>query len=56
MDEDLTFKKPERVTVEEAATIGVGLLVSILVSMAGIGTIFDINADSKSWRRNGNKC
>ena len=27
MNEDLTFKKPESVTTEEAATIGVGLLV-----------------------------
>lgn len=27
MDEDLTFKKPEGVTTEQAATIGVGLLV-----------------------------
>lgn len=27
MDERLAFKRPERVSVEEAATIGVGLLV-----------------------------
>jgi hypothetical protein len=29
MDEDLTFKKPENVTREQAATIGVGILVSV---------------------------
>jgi len=29
MDEDITFKKPENVTTEQAATIGVGILVSI---------------------------
>lgn len=27
MNEDLTFKKPEGVTSEQAATIGVGILV-----------------------------
>ena len=27
MNEDLAFKKPDRVTTEQAATIGVGLIV-----------------------------
>ena len=32
MNEHLSFRKPENLTVEEAATIGVGLLVSIRYS------------------------
>ena len=27
MNEDLTFKKPESITTEQAATVGVGVLV-----------------------------
>jgi NADPH:quinone reductase-like Zn-dependent oxidoreductase len=30
MDESLTFKKPDNITIEQAATMGVGLLVSLL--------------------------
>jgi hypothetical protein len=29
MNEDLSLKKPENITVEQAATIGVGALVSV---------------------------
>lgn len=36
MNENLTFRKPEGVTTEEAATIGVGLLVSWACVFDGI--------------------
>ncbi|OBT88014.1 hypothetical protein VE02_02899 [Pseudogymnoascus sp. 03VT05] len=42
MDEDLTFKKPEGVTTEQAAAIGVGLLT------AALGVIIGANVELKS--------
>lgn len=30
MDENITFKKPENISREQAATLGVGLLVSVM--------------------------
>jgi hypothetical protein len=44
MDEDLTFRKPERITTEQAATIGVGLLVRW-------PPILDVIARAKLWHR-----
>lgn len=36
MDENITFKKPENVSREQAATLGVGLLVSVRVCKFGV--------------------
>ncbi|OBT70025.1 hypothetical protein VE03_00458 [Pseudogymnoascus sp. 23342-1-I1] len=46
MNEDLTFRKPESVTTEEAATIGVGLLTAALGVV--IGTEIELKAQESS--------
>ena len=43
MDEKLAFKRPERVSVEEAATIGVGLLVSKSFLLANCHVMVFVN-------------
>ncbi|KAE8446201.1 hypothetical protein EG329_012426 [Mollisiaceae sp. DMI_Dod_QoI] len=44
MDENLAFKRPEEITVEEAATIGVGLLTACLGLVSG--TKINLEPDS----------
>ncbi|KAL2067553.1 hypothetical protein VTL71DRAFT_1978 [Oculimacula yallundae] len=41
MDEALTFKKPENVSCEQAATLGVGLLTASLGLISGAGIDFE---------------
>ncbi len=45
MDENLTFKKPDNISREQAATLGVGLLVSI--SKLGVEVL--IRCRQRAW-------
>lgn len=51
MDENLTFKKPAAITVEAAATLGVGLLTACLGLVSGLQIKLEPHsaADPNEW-------